>query len=338
MITPGLRNSLTDVTGFLVGQAHDAQVGTGTTVILCERPAVCAADVRGGGPGTREIDLLAPENLVEAVDALVLSGGSVYGLGAADGVTAALGAQGRGFPIGPGAPPAPIVPAAILFDLLNGGDKAWGDHPPYARLGREALAAAARDFSLGNAGAGYGALAGGLKGGLGTASLLLPDGACVGALAAVNSFGSVVMPGERAFWAWPFEIAGEFGAIRPLMAAPVDPLDWGMAKSQPLLRANTTLGVVACDYQLTPAQAKRLAVMAQDGLARAIRPIHAPFDGDVVFALASGARALPEPGPRALAMLGAAAADVLARAVARGVYASQTLFGRPGYQEWAGLR
>lgn len=334
MANPGKRNSLTDVPGFLVGQAHDGRVGSGTTVIVCQRPAVCAADVRGGGPGTREIDLLAPENLVEAVDALVLSGGSVYGLGAADAVTAALGAQGRGFPIGPGAPPAPIVPGAILFDLLNGGDKNWGETPPYARLGREALAAAQEDFALGNAGAGYGALAGALKGGLGSASLALPDGACVGALAAVNSFGSVIMPGEQAFWAWPFEIGAEFGGLRPQMAGPMDPLDWGLAKSQPLLRGNTSLGVVACDYVLTPAQAKRLAVMAQDGLARAIRPIHTPFDGDVVFALASGARPLPEPAPRALAMLGAAAADVLARAVARGVYAAQSLFGRPAYEDW----
>ena len=333
MAKPGVRNSLTDVTGFLVGQAQDAQVGSGVSVIVCERPAVCAADVRGGGPGTREIDLLAPENLVEAVDALVLSGGSVYGLGAADAVTAALGAQGRGFPIGPGAPPAPIVPGAILFDLLNGGDKAWGQTPPYARLGREALAGAAKDFALGNAGAGYGALAGALKGGLGSASLILSDGACIGALAAVNSYGSVIMPGERAFWAWPFEIDGEFGGVRPDFAHPADALDWGLSKAQAMPRANTTLGIVACDYALTPAQAKRLAVMAQDGLARAIRPIHAPFDGDVVFALASGARPLPEPAPRALAILGAAAADVLARAVARGVFEAASLFGRPAYAD-----
>jgi len=332
MSKPGPSNTLCDVEGLLVGQAEDAAVGTGVSVIVCERPMVCAVDVRGGGPGTRETELLAPENLVEAVDAIVLSGGSVYGLGAADAVVAALGAQGRGYVIAPGAPTAPIVPGAILFDLLNGGDKAWGETPPYARLGREALAAAGREVRLGNAGAGYGALAGALKGGLGSASLALPDGAAVAALAAVNSYGGVVMPGSNAFWAWPFEIDGEFGGARPGSQS-VDPLDWGLAKRAPLLRGNTTLGLVACDYALTPAEAKRCAFMAQDGFARAIRPVHAPFDGDVVFALSAGARPLPEPKAQALAMLGAVAADTLARAVARGVWAAEPLFGRPAWRE-----
>lgn len=352
MSKPGPSNSLTDIEGLSVGQAEDAAVGTGVSVIVCARPMVCAVDVRGGGPGTRETELLAPENLVEAVDAVVLSGGSVYGLGAADAVVAALGAQGRGYVIAPGAPTAPIVPGAILFDLLNGGNKAWGDTPPYARLGREALAAAGREVRLGNAGAGYGALAGALKGGLGSASLTLPDGGVVGALAAVNSYGSVVMPGGNAFWAWPFEIEEEFGGARPGAQA-VDPLDWGLAKAQPLqlaripggepgstalesARTNTTLGLVACDYALTPAEAKRVAIMAQDGFARSIRPVHAPFDGDVVFALSAGARPLPAPKPQALAMLGAVAADTLARAVARGVWAAQPLFGRPAWRELRG--
>lgn len=332
MSKPGQHNFLTDVPGLLVGCAEDARVGTGVTVILAEAPAACAVDVRGGGPGTRETDLLAPDAMVEAVDALTFSGGSVYGLAAADAVTAALGARGRGFAFGPGLKTAPIVPGAILFDLLNGGHKDWGEAPPYARLARTALDAAGTAPALGNRGAGYGALAGALKGGQGGASLVLPDGAVVAALACVNSWGSVVMPGERAFWAWAHEIDGEFGAVRPT-GRPAGPLDWGRAKAQPMLAANTTLACVATDYALTKAQARRVAVMAQDGLARAIRPVHAPFDGDVVFALSTGRRPLPEPAPHALAMLGAVAADVLARAVGRGVHAAEPLFGRPAWRE-----
>jgi L-aminopeptidase/D-esterase-like protein len=332
MSQPGHRNAITDVEGFLVGQAHDARVGSGVSVVLCAAPSVCAVDVRGGGPGTRETDLLALDTLVEAVDALVLAGGSVYGLAAADGVVAALGAAGRGYRIAQDAPTAPIVPAAILFDLMNGGAKDWGEDPPYRRLGQAALAAAGPEVAEGNAGAGFGALAGGVKGGLGSASLLLPDGAVVGALAAANSHGGVLMPGSRAFWAWPFEMAGEFGSVPP-PAGPIDPLDWGATKTPPLLRASTTLAVIACDYDLTRAEARRVAVMAQDGLARAIRPVHAPYDGDVVFVLASGRRPLPSPRPRGVLLTGAVAADTLSRAVARGVYAAQSLFGRPAWRD-----
>jgi len=332
MSQPGQRNALTDVPGFLVGQAHDERIGTGVTVVLCAAPGVCAVDVRGGGPGTRETDLLGLETLVEAVDAVVLSGGSVYGLAAADGVVAALGAQGRGFRIAPGAPTAPIVPGAILFDLMNGGAKDWGADPPYRRLGEAALAAAGTEVALGNAGAGYGALAGGIKGGLGSASLQLPDGATIGALAAVNSHGGVLMPGSRAFWARPFEMNGEFGSVAS-PPHPVNPLDWGPTKTPPLLRANTTLALIACDYNLSKAEARRVAIMAQDGLARAIRPIHTPYDGDVVFALASGLRPLPEPRPRGVMLVGTTAADTLARAVARGVYEAKGLFGRPAWRD-----
>jgi L-aminopeptidase/D-esterase-like protein len=278
-------------------------------------------DVRGGAPGTRETDALGADTLVEAVDAIVLSGGSVYGLAAADGVAAWLGAQGRGYGLarGPGIPPAPVVPAAILYDLANGGQKDWGLHPPYRDLGITAVQGAGRAFDLGTAGAGAGAMAGALKGGLGSASAVTPDGFTVGALVAVNSFGSVVAPGGAAFWAQPFEIEGEFGGMAPgpVRAAPDD---WGLAKRDPRLGANTTLACVAVDAILDPAQARRLAVMAQDGLARAIRPVHTPFDGDVVFALATGRRPLPEPAAFSLTRLGALAADCLARAIARGVY------------------
>jgi L-aminopeptidase/D-esterase-like protein len=317
----GPRNLITDVPGLSVGGAVDARARSGVTVILPDERAVCAADVRGGAPGTREIDALGADTLVEAVDAIVLSGGSVYGLAAADGVAAWLGAQGRGFGLarGPGIPPAPVVPAAILYDLANGGDKNWGFTPPYRDLGIAAIQAAGPAFDLGTAGAGAGAMAGTLKGGLGSASAVTPDGFTVGALVAVNSFGSVVAPGGAAFWAQPFELDGEFGGMAPSpFRAGSD--DWGLAKRDPVLGANTTIACVAVDAVLDPAQARRLAVMAQDGLTRAIRPVHTPLDGDVVFALATGRRPLPEPTAFSLTRLGALAADCLARAVARGVY------------------
>ena len=320
---PGPHNRLTDVAGLRVGSAVDLRAATGVTVVVADRPCVCAVDVRGGAPGTRETDLLDAGRLVEGVDAVCLSGGSVYGLAAADGVVTALAARGRGFSFGPGVPTAPIVPAAILFDLAGDGDKAWGETPPYRRLGAEALAAAAGCFELGAHGAGYGARAGRLQGGLGSASLVGPEGVTVGALAAVNAVGSVIVPGCRAFWAWPDEIDGEFGGVRPPPGlAARAPDDWGLAKGAPGLRENTTLAVVATDARLTASQAHRLAVMAQDGLARAVRPSHTPFDGDVVFALATGVLPLPEPWARSLTLLGERAAGALARAVARGVHAA----------------
>ncbi|WP_068879135.1 P1 family peptidase [Phenylobacterium sp. CCH12-B4] len=257
---PGPRNLITDVPGLRVGQAHDAAVRTGVTVILPDARAVCAADVRGGAPGTRETDALAPENLVDAVDAVVLSGGSVYGLAAADGVVAWLGARGRGFGLVEGIPKSPVVPGAILFDMANGGDKGWGEEPPHR----------------------------------------------------------VIAPGGRTFWAAPFELGEEFGGLGPA-GLRAGPDEWGSAK-RPAEQRNTTIACVATDAVLTPAQAKRVAVMAQDGFARAIRPVHAPFDGDVVFAVSTGVRPLAEPAPYTLARLGALAADCLARAVARGVF------------------
>jgi L-aminopeptidase/D-esterase-like protein len=334
----GPLNLITDVAGLRVGQAIDLRARTGVTVILPVERAVCAVDVRGGAPGTRETDALAPEALVEAVDAIVLAGGSVYGLAAADAVTAWLGAQGRGFGLvaAPGVPRAPIVPAAILYDLANGGDKAWGMEPPYRALGLAAVAGADQSFELGTAGAGAGAMAGALKGGLGSASSVTRDGFTIGALAAVNSFGSVVAPGGRAFWAAPYEIGGEFGGLA-LGEARAGPEDWGLAKRDGAARANTTLACVAVDAVLSPAQARRLAIMAQDGLARAIRPIHAPFDGDVVFVLATGRQSLGESEDFTLARLGSIAADCLARAVARGVYAARSWPGT-ATTAWSDLR
>jgi L-aminopeptidase/D-esterase-like protein len=322
------KNLITDVPGLLVGNAHDVGALTGTTVVLPNVAAVCGVDVRGGGPGTRETDALAPENLVDAIDALVLSGGSVYGLAAADGVAATLGSRGRGFALMdvPGVPRSPVIPAAILYDLANGGNKDWGGAPPYRDLGIAALNAVANDFALGPIGSGMGARAGALRGGLGSASFHTPDEIIVGALVAVNSFGSVIMPGSDAFWAWPLEQAGEAGGKRPDPQLCVEGDDWGLAKANPALtgRTNTTIAVVATNVALTPAQAKRVAQMASGGLARAIRPIFAPFDGDVVFAISTAQRPMPQPTAYTLARIGALAADCLARAVMRGVHAAQS--------------
>jgi L-aminopeptidase/D-esterase-like protein len=318
----GPRNLITDVAGLRVGQAEDEAARTGVTVILAEGRAVCACDVRGGAPGTRETDALAPENLVDAADAVVLAGGSVYGLAAADGVTAVLGAAGSGYRLATtgGAPPSPIVPAAILYDLANGGEKGWGEAPPYRDLGMAATRSAGDRFALGTAGAGNGAMAGRLKGGLGSASVVSADGFTVGAIVAVNSYGSVVAPGGRTFWSAPYELGGEFGALGSA-GLRAGPEDWGRAKGSPAPRQNTTIACVATDVALTPAQAKRVAIMAQDGLARAIRPVHAPTDGDVVFVLSTG-RQTREITPLLLARIGALAADTLARAIARGVHAA----------------
>ncbi|MEK7264996.1 MAG: P1 family peptidase [Pseudomonadota bacterium] len=311
----GALNDITDVPGILVGQAEDRTARTGVTVILPEAPAIIAGDVRGGGPGTRETDLLDPSTLVDRADAIVLSGGSSYGLGAADGVAAWLGARGRGFQLMKveGAPPSPIVPAAILYDLANGGNKNWGEAPPYARLGKEAAASAKKGVSLGRAGAGFGARAGAAPGGIGSASFASEDGLIVGALMAVNSFGSVKIPGTNVFWAAPYEEGDEFGGAwtssKP-QARDLPP-DTKLAAA----RANTTIGVVAVNAALTQAQARRVAIMAQDGLARAIRPVHGPTDGDVIFVLATGP--LPGADPLQLTRIGSIAADCVARGVAR---------------------
>lgn len=336
MARPGIRNALTDVAGLKIGCAEDARAQTGVTVIVPAVRSVCAVDVRGGGPGTRETDALQAENLVDAVDALVLSGGSVYGLAAADGVTAAMGAEGKGFGLTdmPGVPRSPVIPAAILYDLANGGAKDWAESPPYAALGRAAYRVRGLDVPLGNFGAGAGALAGSLKGGQGSASIVTDDGVTVSALACVNAWGSVLMPRSRCFWAWAHEIDGEYGGVRPEPGAPpFDAEDWGAAKLQAQARANTTLAVVATDVALTPAEAKRVAQMASAGLARAIRPAFAPFDGDIVFALSTAAKPMMAPAPLTIARIGALAADVLARAIARGVFEASAACGRPAWRD-----
>jgi L-aminopeptidase/D-esterase-like protein len=327
MICPGPRNALTDVPGILVGNAASERVRTGVTVVLAEKPMVAACDVRGGGPGTRETDLLSSDGAVIAIDAVVLSGGSALGLDAAGAVANWLAARGRGYRVGSAV--VPLVPAAILFDLLNGGDKGWGETPPYRDLARAAIESAAQDFALGNAGAGMGAKAGRLKGGLGTASLVDDARFVVGALAAANPMGSVVMPGTASFWAWPFERNGELGG-QPMPSFAGDmPLEHDFARAT--VAANTTLCVVAVNAALDRAQARRLAIMAQDGIARAVRPVHTPFDGDSVFVLAAGPKPLDNPASD-LARLGMMAADCVARAIARGVYMAESVPGWPSYR------
>jgi len=326
-MTPGPRNLITDVAGLKVGNASDTALKSGTTVLTADQPFTAAVHIMGGAPGTRETDLLAPDKTVQAVDALVLSGGSAYGLDACSGVVDGLRAMGRGFRLGPAI--VPIVPGAIIFDLLNGGDKGWQANP-YAALGRAALENADAEFALGSQGAGIGALTGMQKGGLGSASLVLDSGHTVGALVVANPIGSVTTPGERHFWAAPFEIDGEFGGLGP------DPAS-GLGRSLRSRKmeamaalagapvssdgSNTTIAIVATDAVLTKAEAQRMATTAHDGMARAILPSHGPHDGDLVFAAATGARPLSDPAGEMLGLCHAASL-CLARAIARAVHAA----------------
>ncbi|MEN3350433.1 MAG: hypothetical protein V7632_4068 [Bradyrhizobium sp.] len=317
-----MKNLLTDIAGVSVGHADDAAIASGVTAILFDHPAVASIDVRGGGPGIREEALLAPHNVVEAVDAIALSGGSALGLDAAGGVQAWLAERGRGFRIRDAV--IPIVPGAICFDLLNGGNKAWGRFPPYRDLGYAAANAAGSDFRLGSVGAGMGATTANLKGGLGSASAKTDDGVTVAALAVVNAVGSVTVGTGPWFWAAPFEVEREFGGRGLPPSFTPDMLAMRLKGGAEATAAeNTTLVVVVTDAQLTKAQAKRLAMIAQTGMARAIYPVHAPLDGDVVFAAATGAK--PIDPLFGLTKLGGVAANTVARAIARGVYGATAL-------------
>ncbi|MZR29344.1 P1 family peptidase [Sneathiella litorea] len=326
MNKPGTRNLITDVEGIKIGNAEDPGAMSGVTVVVPDNAAVGGVDVRGGGPGTRETEALNPDCMVERVDAIVLSGGSVYGLEAASGAVMALAKQGRGFEAK--GIHVPIVPAAILFDLANSGNKNWGDMPPYRQLGIDATENAGEDFPLGNVGAGYGAAAGKMKGGLGSASLVSDDGIQVGAVFAVNPVGSVIMPGTRHFWAWPFEQGEEFGGFGAPEFKKDMPLDMPVESR---LAENTTIGVIATNITLTKSEAKRVAIMAHDGLARSIRPVHTPFDGDSIFVLSTEKEELAGPRPLGVARIGAMAADCVARSIARGVYNAKSLGGLPGF-------
>jgi L-aminopeptidase/D-esterase-like protein len=316
------------IAGLKVGHATDARLKSGVTVFLPDAPAIAAVHVVGGAPATRETDLLAPGNLVERVDAIVLSGGSAFGLAAADGVAAWLAAAGRGFAIGDVR--VPIVPAACLFDLLNGGDKKGvrqkGAVSIYAGLGEAGCATAVADAAVGSVGAGAGATVADLKGGFGAAATTLPDGARLAAFAAANAVGRVTLGATPHFRAAPFEQDDEFGGLGMPSQLPRDAAAV-FVKGSAALGANTTLAVVATDCDLTRAEAKRLAIAAHDGLALAIFPAHTPFDGDTIFTMATGSRPLGADRPRALAGLCAAAAATLARAVARAVYAAEPAEG-----------
>jgi D-aminopeptidase len=314
-----VKNLITDVPGVSVGNGADARLASGVTAVLFDRPAVASIAILGGAPGVRDGALLEPDMTVDRIDALVLSGGSAFGLDAMGGVQSLLREQGRGFQIGNVT--VPIVPGAICFDLLNGGDKDWGERPPYWDLGRAAALAVGHDFDLGTAGAGFGATTANLKGGLGSASAVTTGGFVVGALVAANGIGQATIGSGPHFWAAPYEHGDEFGGLGWPAPLPADTLSM---RTKGDLPANTTIAIVATDAELTKAQAKRLAVMAHDGLARALRPAHAALDGDLVFAAAT-ARASQAPAIRDLTEIGLCAADCLARAIARAIYEATAL-------------
>lgn len=317
-----MKNLLTDIPGVRVGHADDGKLGSGVTAVIFDKPAVASIDIRGGGPASRDTTLLEPGHTVEAIDGIALSGGSAFGLDAAGGVMAWMAERGRGFVLGNAV--IPIVPGAAVFDLLNGGNKQWGRFAPYRDLGYAAAEAAGTDFRLGSVGAGMGASTASLKGGIGSASAVTKGGVKVAALAVANAAGSVVIGDGPWFWAAPFEVDGEYGgrgqppSFTPAM---LELKLKGGLRASPI--ENTTLAVIVTDAKLTKAEAKRLAIIAQTGLARAINPVHAPLDGDMVFAVATGEK--PIEGPVDMTELGMFAANTLSRAVARGVYEATAL-------------
>jgi len=322
------KNLITDVPGLLVGHAQDEKLASGVTVLIFDEPATVSVATHGGAPGLRDTALLEPEMSVEKVDALVLSGGSAYGLDAMGGTQAFLRTRGRGFRVRDIA--VPIVPGAILFDLLNGGDKTWGAEPVYWHLGYQAAAAASQDFKLGSAGAGFGATTANLKGGIGSASAETSGGFRIGALAAVNALGQATIADTGHFWAAPYEQDGEFGGLGWPASWPAGALDMRI-KGDAL--ENTTIAIVATDALLSKAEAKRLAIMAQDGLALALRPAHAPMDGDTVFAAATG-RAAARPSLRDQTEIGLAASNCLARAIARAIFEAEPLHFEGALPSW----
>ena len=317
-LKPGAGNALTDVAGITVGNAVDETIRTGVTVVAFDTAMRCAVDVRGGGPATRETNAVGPDGTLGIAHGITLSGGSVFGLAVADEVAIDLSAKGSGFLPVADAPPVPIVPAASLYDLNNGGSKDWGNSPPYRALGAAAISALSKNVGCGSVGAGYGATAGAWLGGLGTASVDLGEGLIVSTLIAVNSIGSPIMPDGSCFWSWPFEHDDEFGGLRPgHETAAHDPLPIDL-KGGIAPGAATCIGVVACSMPLDRSSLSRIAIMAQDGLARAIRPSHAPFDGDTIFAVCPNTEA--KGSPEQTMLVGSAAADCVSRAVARGVW------------------
>ena len=321
-------NLITDVPGLRVGNAHDERLASGVTVVLLENASAVSCVVLGGAPGSRETALLEPEMIATGVDAVVLSGGSVFGLDAATGVQALLRERGVGLPFA--GIRVPLAAQAICFDLLNGGDKDWGRFPPYRELGYAAAEGAGEDFALGSAGGGYGATTVDLKGGLGSASALTPSGFRVGALAVVNAIASAVIGDGPNFWAAPFEEGVEFGGLGspPRVTPAMRELRW---KGGP--QPGTTIALVATDAELTKPEAKRLAIAAGGGLHKALRFANAETDGDTIFAAAT-ARAEKRPELNDLVAIGARSADCLARAIARAVYEAAALPCCPQAPAW----
>jgi L-aminopeptidase/D-esterase-like protein len=325
-----MKNLITDIPGLRVGNAQDAKLASGVTALLFDDPAIASVAVHGGAPGVRDAALLEPGMTVDRVNALVLSGGSVFGLDSTGGVLAFLREKGRGFPIG--SIKVPIAPGAVVFDLLNGGDKNFGREPIYWHLGYEAAATAAPDFLLGNVGAGLGATTANLKGGLGSASGETSSGFRIGALVVVNAVGCATIGDGPHFWAAPYEQDGEFGGLGWPSPWPHGQQDFHIKGTEP---ENTTIAIVATDAALTKAEAKRLAIMAHAGMAHALRPTHAAMDGDTIFSAATGA-ALKSPTLRDTTEIGMRAADCLARAIARAVFEARRLpFARalPSWRE-----
>ena len=317
----GKQNLITDVKGLSVGNASDEKAKTGVTVVVCDKPFTASCHVMGGAPGSRDTDLLSPENTVGEIDAVFLSGGSAFGIDAGAGAMAALKEMGRGFQIADQR--IPIVPGAILFDMINGGDKDWGQYPPHRELGYQAVGAAGKTFDLGSYGAGTGALVAGLKGGLGSASDRLPDNSVgsgtIGALVAVNALGNPCIANTKHFWAAPFEQGSEFGGLGLPHPLPPETKDLKIKfREKPAAGTSTTIAVIATDLTLTKAECKRLAVAAHDGFARALWPAHTPLDGDMIFAISTGKK--PAPSMDRRIDLCALASSTMARAIARGIY------------------
>lgn len=318
----GFRNLITDVEGLRVGEAHDKKIVSGVTVLLFEEPAVGSVAFLGGGPANRDTACLEPDTAISHVDAFVLSGGSGFGLDAATGVQSWLKEQGRGLAVGN--IKIPIVPQAILFDLLNGGNKDWGRFPPYRDLAYEAAGQCKKDFLLGTYGAGYGASTIHVKGGLGSASIITPSGFTLGALVAVNSLSSPILGNSHYFWAAPYEIKKEFGGFglpkNQLLFQ--EPVTW---KGQiPPATFSTTLAILATDAALDKAKLKRLAFAAQGGMSKALRLAHGFMDGDIIFSASTGKKILTDI-PNQMTELGAYASDCIARAIARGIYEATSL-------------
>lgn len=307
------------VSGLKIGHASDAQVNTGATVIIPDKAAVASVHVVGGSPGTRETDLLSPIQAVEQVDALVLSGGSAYGLDAASGVQAWLRENGRGYPV----PPLriPIVPAAILFDLRNGGNKDWGRYPPYRDLGFIAAEQAASSSPTGRVGAGFGATTATGPGGLGIASQTLGEDGNIMAVMAVNAAGSPHIGSSGHYWAAGFEQEAEFGGLGFPHPWPEDAAAVTTKAGHSKAGMNTTIGVVITDIAISKVEAKQIAVVAHDGFARALYPVHTPGDGDLLFVLSTGEKTCSR-DEVSLLSLGTAGANVVARAIAQGVYSA----------------